>query len=287
MTYKSYLKWIPAFAVTAASLAIFSFGCNDNNNTGTTSPGTPGQTLYFANLTPVPLNTSVTNQQQSGGPTGTAEFTLNGDNLTATVNMVGLDPNTTQLQFVDFAAQCPTAAADTNQDGFIDAVESSAVTGQILLPLVSNLLQPNVADFPTSDSNGTYSYTESVSYSQLLALLSAPSASPSPTASGTTSLMATLPAGQPLALNTRVVVVHGVSLATALPATVATFDGFSAQESLPVACGVIQIVSAFPAPSPSPSASPSASPSVSPSPSPSPSPSASPSVSPSPSPSSM
>jgi hypothetical protein len=290
MSYKNYLKWIPAIVVITTSLVVLSSGCNDNNNSGTSSPGTPGQTFYLANLTAVPLNTTAEQQQQSGGPSGTAEFTVNGDALTASVNMTGLDANTTQLQFVSFAANCPTAAADVNGDGVIDAQESLAVTGPILLPLNQNLVQPTANSFPTTDDNGNLSYTTTASLSQTTAAITTPSAgaapspspSPSASASGTPAPETTvLPSGQPLALNTRVVVIYGVSLSTSLPATAASLDGYTAQESLPVACGQIQIVSSLPAPSPSPSASaspspsPTASPSVSPSPSPSPSPSSS------------
>lgn len=58
------------------------------------------------------------------------------------------------------------------------------------------------------------------------------------------ALVATLQAaiGEPLNLGARHVVVHGVDLATPLPATAQSLPGLPAQVTLPIACGEIREV---------------------------------------------
>ena len=94
--------------------------------------------------------------------------------------------------------------------------------GPILVPLdgdISNATS-EVPSFPFgSGDRGTYHYEAS-------------------------ALVATLQAaiGEPLDLAARHVVVHGVDLATPLPATVQSLPGLPAQVTLPLACGEIREV---------------------------------------------
>jgi hypothetical protein len=281
-----FLKRIVPFVLVTAGSAASMMACNNSNS----GPSGPSETFYLAHLSAVnPTISTTANSSTPSVPSGAAQFTLNGDMLTVNVAMTGLDPQTTHPQFVALGNQCPTASADINQDGVIDAVEALPTTGLLVLPLNSDLVDVNNASFPSSDSSGNYTYSQSAPYTQLVAVLqypgtgvtssptpgvspsaspsalpsASPSASPSPTASASptpsasVTVIGTLGANQDLALGTRVVIVYGVSSAVTLPATVQTILGLPVAETIPVACGAIQVVSGLPGASPTPSPSPS------------------------------
>ncbi|WP_324719913.1 hypothetical protein [Salinimicrobium sp. HB62] len=93
------------------------------------------------------------------GVSGSAELYLMGDQLTVTVNATGLEPNMVHPQHIHgFTenkgnSQCPTSAADTNDDGLIDLVEGLPSYGGVLLELYVP-----VDEFPVADANGALTY---------------------------------------------------------------------------------------------------------------------------------
>lgn len=82
----------------------------------------PADTVYVAHLQL--LNSKVTGMDT----TGEARFAIDGDQLTVTIKVKGAAPEVVHWQhfhgFKDNTVlACPTAAADANADGVIDAVE--------------------------------------------------------------------------------------------------------------------------------------------------------------------
>jgi hypothetical protein len=164
---------------------------------------------------------------QVSSAVASAQFPLSTDEFGARVSAASMD-NVTHIQAVYTGRACPTLADDTNDDGFIDAVEGRAVYGDILIPLDNDLtsqLGGNV--FPAGSA---YEYFRTAPFITLLNDLRL--ADPN-----LNDLFVKLALGVDLALAGRAVVIHGT--AAALPNTVRTIGNLTRQESLPIACGVI------------------------------------------------
>lgn len=123
---------------------------------------------------------------------------------------------------------------DLNRDGLLDATESLAVTGNVIVPLDSDLRtqagQFNV--IPESGDRGKYLYSQSVSTRSLMEELWSVDRDP-------IDFINKLSNGEELDLPKRVVVIYGVPPAMKLPASVGSFGGFPVYLSLPIACAVI------------------------------------------------
>lgn len=237
MARKHFLP-IAALAITAA-LA----GCSDTETGGeTTGPGlsaagamTHGSdlregALYEANLTPLNPGIQKTLDPDPRTPHGVAQgkayFRVVNGELRAVVNVSGAEPADAAFpeglhpQHIHEADRCPDMTADVNGDGIVDVIEGVPFYGPIMIPLDGNLADTSsqVATFPlASGDRGTYDYTATASVSALVAAL-----------------------GHPLALATRHVVIHGMDLATPLPASVASLPGVPAQLTIPIACGELR-----------------------------------------------
>jgi hypothetical protein len=164
---------------------------------------------------------------------GTATFSLTGDQFVARIVVAGADSTIVHRQHIHASGACPTAAADTNSDGFIDVLEGLPSYGAILIPLDGDISTQSAgaATFPMADATGGYTYADTASFTTVLNDLTA--ADPDPT-----DAIVKLPAAD-LDIDSRTVVIHGVSDTTTLPATVATLPGLTPQQSLPVACGTV------------------------------------------------
>ncbi len=169
----------------------------------------------------------------SSSAAGTARFILNGDVLTAEVNATGLDTGTVIRQFVVTGGACPTTAADTNADTFIDALEAIAVTGNVLVPLDADVSSQagGAGTFPTSDATGAFTYGDTVSFTSFMDDLTATDPDPSDLTDKLTS--------DTLDLDTRAIILLGVTDTATLDPTVLALPGLTAQQSFPVACGTI------------------------------------------------
>ena len=236
MAHRHFLP-IAALAITAA-LA----GCSDTRTTGeATGPGLDaGGTmahpdlregaLYVADLVPLNPRIQKTLDPDSRTPHGVAEgkayFRVVNGELRAVVDVNGAEPADGAFpeglhpQHIHEADRCPDMTADVNGDGIVDVIEGVPFYGAIMIPLDGSLADTSsqVATFPlAAGDRGTYTYSATASVSALEATL-----------------------GHPLALATRHVVIHGMDLATPLPASVASLPGVPAQLTIPIACGELR-----------------------------------------------
>jgi hypothetical protein len=192
--------------------------CDDDDD-----PVGPATETATATLTPM-------NGENAGG---TVTFTLTGDQLVVSVLVDGADPNMAHAQHVHFGASCPTAAADTNSDGFIDALEGRAIYGGILIPLDGDISTQaaGLTTLPTADANGEYEWADTTSFITLLNDLTATDPDPNDGIVKLPSL--------DLNIDNRTVVLYGVADTSTLPATVLAPAGQTPQQALPIACGAI------------------------------------------------
>ena len=177
--------------------------------------------LYTANLhTLNPQAQRLLDPDRDAGGTarGKAFFRITGDNVQAIVQMQGVEPGMPHPQHIHAADRCPPASADVNGDGFVDVLEGVPFYGPILITLDRDITNTTTAaaGLPAPDVT-YYNYVQNGSLSAIEAAI-----------------------GEPLALESRHVVIHGVDLNTPLPATVASIGGLPAQLTLPIACGTIK-----------------------------------------------
>lgn len=187
-------------------------------------------TIYVAELRP--LNAGVQNNLDPdpstpyGVASGKALFRVVNGMLTAIVDATGTEPaegafpDGTHPQHIHAADRCPNSSADTNGDGIVDVIEGLPFYGPILVPLDGDISN-TTSEIPTfpfgAGERGTFHYEASTSLSTLETALN-----------------------EPINLASRHVVIHGVDLATPLPASVQSLPGLPAQVTLPVACGEIR-----------------------------------------------
>ncbi|MBE4719004.1 hypothetical protein DAD99_12855 [Pseudarthrobacter sp. AB1] len=146
---------------------------------------------------------------------GTAVITVNGDDITVTVDVQGVTAGTLHPQHIHAGTTCPNASDDVNHDSFVDVIEGLPKYGPVLISLDSDLnsFAPSL-DFPVADASGSYHYSEEAAKSHLQSELK-----------------------QALKLGDRHVVIHGINPTDPLPTTVASLPGLPAWATLPVACG--------------------------------------------------
>jgi hypothetical protein len=99
------------------------------------------------------------------GASGTAQATVNGDQITVTIHSTGLTPNQPHAQHLHIGGQhvCPPASADKNGDGLVSTVEGQPSYGPIMVSLtttgdVSANSGLAVDRFPKADANGVLDY---------------------------------------------------------------------------------------------------------------------------------
>lgn len=141
--------------------------------------------------------------------------------------------NVMHIQNIHSGTECPSIEHDRNRDGLIDFYESQASAKKILIPLDSDLSSQlgGLKDYP----RGNFSYYQTAYLSDMTNDLNMPD----PDASDE---MIKLPLSQTLHLEGKVIIVMGVSSNTMLPSNVRRLGGYTLQESIPIACGVIEKV---------------------------------------------
>jgi hypothetical protein len=217
-------KLTPFFLGTCMLTLVAACGNDDDsdNNPAQQQQEQQQEGEYQVTLTPVNANVA-------GDATGTGTFSLSGDDFTANLSVSGL-PYGTHAQHIHVGTACAGAGADTNGDGYIDAMESTAVSGDALIPLDRDLrAQIAGSGYP---SGSTYTYNESASFLTMLADLQLPD-------TDTGDEVVKLPVGSNLNLEGRVVAIHGIPASTTLPPTVQGMGDMSPQQALPILCGVI------------------------------------------------
>ena len=177
-------------------------------------------TTYEAQL--YPLNIDVTDAEA----TGTAKMEITGDTLVITVDMAGVPPNTVHWQHLHGLktggdASCARQSDDVNGDNIVDLIETERASGTTLVPFNDAPAKLDIphGTYPTATPAGTYHYRQEVSLKEL------------------EKAFAKAYDGQELALDTRVVYVHGVPANTQLPGSVASLGPVPAHVTLPIACG--------------------------------------------------
>lgn len=181
------------------------------------------QERYVAELRP--LNAEALGRSAGG----TATLHVEDGRLTITVAADGLAPETMHLQhYHGFPegkdASCPTPQADTNGDGFIDLIETEATAGTTMVPFHDDPASLDIASetYPVATEEGAVRYSQTVAVDELERALE--------DKFGVSEL----------ALERRVVFLHGTAPDADLPESVRSLPGVPAQATLPVACGAIE-----------------------------------------------
>jgi len=183
--------------------------------------------IYQATI--VPLNATAIGTAAHGK----AVLIVNGDRLTINLEMFDTPANIQHWEhFHGFPdgqpAEIATSALDVNHDGFVDLPETGAVSGTTMVPLNDaphEMDIPNDA-YPVADAAGHFAYTKVV-----------------PLAALDQQFKATFNDSD-LALDKRVIYVHGVTDDLNLPDTVAGAVGhYSTHVTLPIAVGKVTLVS--------------------------------------------
>lgn len=152
---------------------------------------------------------------------GVANLNIQGDELTIKVNANGLQPGMIHPQHIHASGTCPSMDDDANGDGFLDVIEGVPSYGPIFVSLDADLADLSFqTSFPNPDNTaGAITYKNSVSVNELESA-----------------------AGEPLDLEGRHLVLHGVSADTELPESVQSLGGLPSSLTLPVACGEVVAV---------------------------------------------
>jgi hypothetical protein len=152
-------------------------------------------------------------------PSGMAEIKISG-NAFSVKTLLDDDARVIHMQSVHEGVTCPRREEhDLNQDGLIDIVEAKKASGEVYIPLDSDLnsARAGSAVYPLG---GNYTYIENASLSNLMEDMK-------------------IRTNRNLKLTGRVVLIHGVETTTKLPRTVATINGMPKAASIPIACGVL------------------------------------------------
>lgn len=164
--------------------------------------------------------------------TGTATIEVVGSRLKVHIKMAGTPPNMQHWEhFHGYpdgkSAACATSAQDANHDGYVDLVETGAVSGTTMVPFDGAPEKMNIPNdsYPNADSSGSFDYTKTVPLQQLR------------------DKFASVYSGGKLDLDKRVIYVHGVVSTNDLPSTVDGHVGpYDPHVTLPIACGKIRRV---------------------------------------------
>jgi len=178
------------------------------------------------------------NSQIGGNISAEGKLQVMGDQIMVDLDVKDSYANTPHSQFIYSGAECPSLMShDTNNDGFIDPIEASAVIGDILVPLDSNIDGQDLGlnEFQAANVFGKYSYYIEGALSSLLADLHAPDMNQN-------DETVKLKSNEKFKLEGKVVVVQGVAQTEYLPGSVRTHEGTSDRGSLIKACGKIKRV---------------------------------------------
>lgn len=168
-------------------------------------------------------------QLTEGEVSGEAIFIVADGNLNITLVVKGVAPNLMHLQHIHGfisggAGTFPPAAADTNNDGIIDLIETHKYTGKTLIPFNGAPIDLEIKSdsYPVANKNGLLTYEMTVPLDKLKAAIKEQYGI------------------DKLALEERVIFIHGVPEGNALPDSVQSLPGVPAHITVPIACGVIK-----------------------------------------------
>lgn len=167
-------------------------------------------------------------------PSGTATFRVKGDQFEA-VTLIDDAAPVAHRQAIYMGTRCPTVADDRNGDGFVDYQEALVSVGQVLIPL-DNDLDSQDAGANNYMKGSSFTYNRKTSLSRMVSDLWLADANPA-------DEIVKLSSGDNLAINGRVVMIHGTGTNSSfpgLPASLAGASGEAPNLSLPVVCGIIR-----------------------------------------------
>jgi Cu/Zn superoxide dismutase len=150
--FQKFRSTLAASLLVAASTATAAFSV-----TAPASAQAATQT-YQVNLT----------QANNSGASGTATVTLSGNNAKVSVRATGLSANLPHVIHIHVGGQnvCPTAAADTDKDGFVNVKEATPYVGDMKVALTTSgdtSANSGLATdrAPKADAKGNLSYDRS------------------------------------------------------------------------------------------------------------------------------
>lgn len=245
MKKKSKLeKFVPILLGTCMLTLIAACGSDDDDDNGVVA--TPQQEEEVQQEGQYRVVLSPVNPNVAGDATGSGSFNIEGDEFQADLQVTGA-PIANHPQFIYVGDTCPTPASDTNGDGYIDAQEAAAVAGGQLVPLDSDLRSQEAGGRYRRGQR--YDYEQTTSFQSLLNDLRQPDEDPN-------DFLVKLGADENLNLEGKVLIVHGISVRTALPATVSGLGQLSPQQALPILCGPITRETPAPEETPTPEETP-------------------------------
>lgn len=159
---------------------------------------------------------------------GDATFRVIGDRLEIRIRMHGVPANIEHWEhFHGFPdgkpASCVTDAMDANKDGYIDLIETERLSGTTMVPFnhkPEEMVIPTHT-YPHASAKGSFEYRKTVPLAQLSATFGR-----------------TYPGGR-IDLDKRVIYIHGVPVASALPGSIRSLGPVPSHVTLPIACGKI------------------------------------------------
>lgn len=161
-----------------------------------------------------PINTSLSGWIPSGG----ALIKIIGDDIEVQTWLEDA-ASVIHHQNIHLGSDCPLEN-DKNNDGYVDVNEMISSTKQILLPLDNQIETASIENYPMGK---TYRYVQKGSLSRLINDLQ----------------QGVLAKKKSFNLAGKVIMIHGAA-PKILPPTVATVEGRTPQETIPIACGIIE-----------------------------------------------
>ena len=166
---------------------------------------------------------------------GFSTISIRDNQFWARVKVFGPKINSSHQQHIHLRDRCPTITDDKNGDGMIDAKEVFDVSGPVLIPLDSDLSSQikGLNEFPKMRRHNFYYYSEATHSDRIMRDLRGPDHL-------RYDFMSKLAPGDPLALDSRVIIIFGTSENRPLPTSAVSYGGYPLHETIPVACGKIR-----------------------------------------------
>jgi len=164
---------------------------------------------------------------------GDVSMTPGNGGLEIGLDVEGLSPGMHLAHVHGFAvadpgqSTCPGPDADANGDGYVDLIETRDAAGVTMIPLTDApaSLEIQSQSYPTAQEDGSMTYRQTVDLSALAEAVSDKF-------------------GTPLALERRVVFIHGAPAGASLPDSVRSLEGVPASVTIPIACAELGPVQA-------------------------------------------
>ena len=176
-------------------------------------------------------------QQAMTVASGNAEVVLHEEDNRVEITLLGMGlDGVSHPSFIWSDRGCPTRAADANDDGIVDIAEGRIAYGNILLPLDGDITTQNME--PVTFPFGTAPiYGSSAVLIDVLDAVDGPDTDEN-------DFFVSLELGEDLALDTRTIVVHGVSANTLVARPLAAgMQGLNLPSTVPILCGTLQLIS--------------------------------------------